>query len=408
MDGIVGVDLPPAALAILKFRTRDKIYFQVFDQNGEHVAGDHILNEPPELIILDNPELVTIRRFNRELRLAEIKSRLTDRPGLTATVVVAQTTNTRSQLATEVLSTMAVPQLIVLIAGIFFVWSAIEAIIRPLTNLEMEIRSRRRNDLEPLSAQSAPSEVYPLVEAINNLFKRLKEDMQTQQRFIANAAHQLRTPLAGLKTYADVALEMDNLSEIKEVTKKISGGLDRAARMVNQLLTMARSDCQFGEAQEHSAVDLNEVASTVVSALALSADSKKIELALEQDNKPAIVLGDATMLEQMLQNLVDNAIIYTKAGGSVEVKVARRGAEIELSVSDSGIGIAAHDKEKIFERFYRSEGSPGTGSGLGLAIVKEVARSHNAGLAVESPASQTVKDEESPGTTFKVTFSAAG
>lgn len=379
-NGRISMDMPPAALAILKHSESDKFYYSVVSTTGERLAGD--ANIPPALpgLTVDVPRVSTSIIDGREVRLAEIMVRAEGGYESHVIVQVAETTNVRKRFQEKMLISIAVPQLLVIALGVFTVWYGVTKILTPLKLLQAQLGTR--SDLSPLPDQDAPEEVYPLVAALNQLLGRLREEMQAHQRFIANAAHQLRTPLAGLKTYSSIGSQMTDAKDLKHIVSELDLGIDRSCRMVGQLLALARTDGGEQDIIPKQRVDLNFIVSDVTSELVKHAVKKDLDLIFEPSDVPPIVFGEQTGLRHMVANLVENAILYTPKGGTVRVQIVSRDSTINLRVVDTGSGIPPAERDKVFERFYRVNGTPGTGSGLGLSIVQEVANAHGASIHV--------------------------
>lgn len=393
-DGKVVADLPPAAQAILKHDESDKLFFRVISVDGKHIAGDTVLPLPVGIFAINAPRVVSGKVAGKDVRIAEIKVPVDN--GENVIVQVAETTNVRRSFQQKLLLSIAIPQLVIIVLAFAAVFYGIDRILAPLRLLQSQLALRSQADFRPLEEQDAPSEVYPLVKAINNLFQKTEEKINSQHRFIANAAHQLRTPLAGLKTYTSMGPEISDLDELQDVVKDLDRGVDRATRMVAQLLALARTDAKgdFAPVQ----VDLNFLVSDVVSELVTQAVLKSINLTFESSSTGAYLSGDAMSLKHLVANLVENSILYTPEGGQVLVRV-QTNDRVKLTVSDTGPGIAPEERDHIFERFYRIVGTKGEGSGLGLSIVKEVAIKHSAQISIENGASNQ-------GTTFIVEFPA--
>lgn len=387
-NGKVTADLPPAAIAILKHDVSDRFYYRVLGSNGERITGDADMPKPATDLELGKPHLATVKLDGKEVRIAEIRVEVDEPGGDTVIVQVAETTKVRSLFQQKLLASIAVPQLLVLCAGLISVWYGVTKILTPLGLLQAQIRSRSQSDLSAVSDAEVPEEVLPLVDAINQLLSRLREDLQAHQRFIANAAHQLRTPLAGLKTYSSIGTEMNDKEDLKHVVKEIDTGIDRASRLVGQMLALARTNGNDQNASQKSQIDLNFIVSDVTAELVERAVLKDLELAYESSQEPALIYGEQTGIRNLVSNLVENALLYTPNGGKVRVQV-KTGDKITLRVMDTGAGIPESEKAKIFERFYRIDGTTGSGSGLGLSIVKEVANAHNAKISIDSSAGNT-------------------
>jgi len=251
--------------------------------------------------------------------------------------------------------------------------------LRPLAALQREIHNRSHRDLRPLAEHTVPGEVRALVHAMNDLLARLNEAMSAQQRFIADAAHQLRTPLAGLKTQAELALRQQEPDEIRHTLQHLNTATGRTTHLVNQLLSLARAEPGAHRALALQALNLSDLARDTTTEWVPRAIERNIDLGFD-GTTPATagIEGDTLMIREMLGNLLDNAIRYTRSGGQVTVRVAAKRNAVELSVEDNGPGIPPAEREHVFERFHRVLGSGAEGCGLGLAIVREIAQSHNA------------------------------
>jgi len=379
-DGQISVDLPPAAQAILKRDKSEKIYYRVLAANSSKISGDDDLPPPATKHVLEQPQLRTTLIAGREVILVEVE---TDVDGQKAVVQVAETTNVRKRFQQNMLLSVVGPQLFVIGLGFFAVGYGVAKILTPLRLLQKQLGSRNPSDLSSLSDEGVPEEVSPLVNAINKLLGRLREEIKAHQRFIANAAHQLRTPLAGLKTYSSIGTEMTKRDDMKHIIGELDQGIDRATRIVSQLLALARADgVEQGNTFAQTQLDLNFIVSDVTAELIEQAVRRDLTLTYESASEPAIIYGEPTSLRHLAQNLVENAIFYTPAGGKVLVKVKDK-PSVSLAVLDSGGGIPQSEREKVFERFYRVGGTGGVGSGLGLSIVKEVANAHHAAITID-------------------------
>jgi len=262
----------------------------------------------------------------------------------------------------------------------------------PLMRLRDEVRDREPDQLEPFALDSVQSELRPLVAAMNHHMERVKKQMAAQRRFIANAAHQLRTPLTVLNMQATYALRENDASERATALVAIQTGTRRLAHLAGQLLTLSRAS-PGSRRPRHDPVDLAAVARQVLESLSALAVERHLDLGLEEIVAP-VVTGDETMLREMLVNLVDNALRYTPPGGSVTVALDQDGDEAVLRVQDTGPGIPAAEREQVFERFYRRQENatpehPTEGSGLGLAIVKEVVDAAGGAITLRDPAEGT-------------------
>jgi two-component system sensor histidine kinase QseC len=293
-----------------------------------------------------------------------------------ARIQVGQRHDVRDELAYEIVGNLLWPLVLLLPLAALLIWTGVGRGLVPLRRLAAEIARRSPQQLDPVNADDAPQEVRPLADSLNRLLARLGEALESERRFTANAAHELRTPLAALKTQAQVALRAAADADRRQALTQIVRGVDRATHLVTQLLTLARLD-PHAAAAGHTAVDIATVAATVVAELAPQALERGVEIGLT-DGSGGSVRGDVAALEILIRNLVDNAIRYTPDGGHVDVAVARTGGATTLTVTDSGPGIPPEERARVFGRFYRLPGSSAPGCGLGLSIANRIAELHGA------------------------------
>ena len=257
------------------------------------------------------------------------------------------------------------------------VWLAIGWGLKPFSRVAGEVKNRNIRNLDALDVESVPEEVKPLVLELNWLFATLKESFDKERRFTSDAAHELRTPLAALKTHAQLATMTDSSEDQKNSINKIMAGVDRASHVVNQLLVLARLEQGHQQSIDMQPVDLTQLSQEMVSELHTLASKRNIELSV-QAAEPQIVSGELTMLSMLLRNLLDNAIRYSPEGSKVELGFEQSKQGVSLFVSDNGPGIADEEKDKVFSRFHRGEALEETGCGIGLSIVRQVAELHRA------------------------------
>lgn len=291
-------------------------------------------------------------------------------------IQVAQPLRTRSGLAATIALRSMLPLLALTPLLGAAVWWTVAVALRPLQRVVQDVRARSATSLEQLDATRLPDEVEPLVQALNGLLGRLQQAFETQRGFVANAAHELRSPLTALKLQAQLIERSPDDAARTAAVAELRRGIDRATRMVEQLLTLARHE-PGALTPPPTTVDLCEAVRLAVAETVGAAASKQIELELLAD-APVQVQGHADALRILARNLVDNAVRYTPAGGQIRVRVERPGGQAQLSVDDSGPGIAPAEREHVFERFYRGPSNTAEGTGLGLAIVRSVARQHDA------------------------------
>ena len=386
--------LPAGATDLLRSDESDDAYYQVLGLRGEYLSGDRRLPVPSPEDQAPPGELRfrDVEIDNNPVRVAYLWVDVPGRPrDLAPLVQVGETLGKRSRLATEIIKGVILPQFVILPLAVLLVWLALARGIAPLNELQRRIRRRDSNDLSPIDERDAPEEVAPLVRAINDLLARLDQSLQLQKHFLADAAHQLKTPLAGLRMQAELAQREIDAGEndprtVKRSLQQIALSSQRAAHMVNQLLAMARA-----EDKEHAAgrknVNLARLATETVRDFVPRAMEKHIDLGYEGPDAGSgrPVKGHAVLLRELIRNLVDNALQYTPAGGTVTVRVMDDpfGQVVVLQVEDSGPGIPSAEREQVFQPFYRALGTDVDGSGLGLAIVQEIAQQHAAEITLE-------------------------
>jgi two-component system, OmpR family, sensor histidine kinase TctE len=264
------------------------------------------------------------------------------------------------------------------------VWVGIQLGLRPMKKLRDEIARRSALDLRPIDDSSVPREIAPVVVTLNRLFQMLRTSVQSQQQFIANTAHQLRTPITGMQAQLDLLAAEPAAAPIRERLTTLQEAIRHLAHSANQLLSLARADPAVNLAVKNRAVSLKTIAEEVVAQFFDRALQARIDLGAEV--QPVTVIADPSLLDDLLSNLVDNALKYTPGGGSVTVTVGERGGRPFIAVEDTGPGIPESERERVRQRFYRLPNSPGHGSGLGLAIVDEIAGLYGAALSIESGA----------------------
>ena len=406
-------NLPQSASEILRADDSDSVYYQVLGPRGEWLSGERDLPPPPEE---ETPQPGDVRLRDAELRGVDIRVayiwvRVPVEGNPLALVQVAETREKRSVLATEIIKGVMVPQFVLLPLAVLLVWLALARGIKPLNQLEERIRARRPDDLSPLDHKTVPLEVAPLVDSVNDLLTRLNDSLATQKRFLADAAHQLKTPLAGLRMQADLAQrEGTSTDELKQSLKQIGRSSIRATHTVNQLLALARAEAS-GAQMSQQRCDLARLTMDVVRDSVPRAMDKRIDLGYDgaEPGAPGVWLdGNPTLLKELVRNLVDNAINYTPSSddrpGVVTVRVLADtfGRVLLLQVEDTGPGVPESERELIFQPFYRALGSEADGSGLGLPIVQEIARQHQAEISVEDAR----PGQTPPGARFTVRFPA--
>ncbi len=406
----VQVNLTAPARDILRADDSDLIYYQVVGARGEYLSGEHDLPAPPDEEKPVDGE-VRLREdviLGEDVRVAYTWIKVDVKTGAPVLVLVqvAETLEKRKTLATEIVKGTMVPQFVTLPLAVLLVWLALVRGIKPLAQLEKRIRARKPDDMSPLDDAGVPEEVVPLVDSVNDLLSRLKVSLSTQKRFLADAAHQLKTPLAGLRMQADLAQRETDADELKKSLKHIGLASIRATHTVNQLLALARAETT-GRSLAKQHVDLVKIVAEVMADSVPRALEKKIDLGYDgpaAGAEPTFLEGNTTLLGELVRNLLDNAINYTPEHGHVTVRlmVDRFSGILVLIVEDSGPGIPESERELVFQPFYRALGTNVDGSGLGLAIVLEIVQQHGATISVED--ADLPGHPQSPGTRFTVRF----
>jgi two-component system, OmpR family, sensor histidine kinase TctE len=415
VNGKVVVQLSGSARDILRADDIDNIYYQVLGPRGEVMDGDRDMPMPPA----DDgkPQAGAVQFRSDTMRGGEIRvayayvdlrriragNEAPKEPRL-ALVQVGETLDKRAQLANEIIKGVIMPQFIILPIALALVWFALSRGLSPLAELQQRIRARRPDDLSPIDSGQVPEEISPLVRSLNDMLERLSQTIQMQKRFIADAAHQMKTPLAGMRMQSELALRETSHDEIHRSLEQLSKSSESATRLVNQLLALARAENQAPEPRPLVPLELSELARNVVQDWVQASFAHRIDLGFEQPGYPIMVNGNPIMLRELLNNLIDNALRYTPAHGSVTVRV-RADVLTEkaiLEVEDTGPGIPAAEHVHIFERFYRILGTNVEGSGLGLAIVKEIAQQHDAEIDLFN--NPRCHDPKFPGSLFRLSL----
>ena len=363
-------------------------------------------------------------------------------------IQVGETLEKRSQLANEIIKGVIFPQFLILPIGLTLIWLALTRGLKPLLELQKRLRARGSDDLSPIVSGQIPEEISPLIDSFNEMLARLSQSIAIQKRFIADAAHQMKTPLAGMRTQSELALRQSDPQEIQRSLFQIAKSSETATHLVNQLLSLARAENLT--APQLSPLDLAELARQIASDWVPAALNARIDLGLEVPHEPCLILANSVMLRELINNLMDNALHYTPVNKRVTLRVRliegeseqavldatehnhtpyqsktdenntpnlsdsqndkstdkphenandkQNNNQVYLEVEDQGIGINPAEIPRIFERFYRILNNQGQGSGLGLAIVREIAQQHNADINVLPV---------NPGTLFRVRFAAA-
>lgn len=410
----VMVFLPRASRDLLAADEQDSIHFQVMGTGQRLLAGEADLPQP-RLYDFPMPGKVSLRTANyqgTQVRIGYLHIDVTDGEVSERVLVqVAETLDKRGRLANEIIKGVIFPQFVILPLAVMLVWFGLGRGLWPLKTLQQRIRDRRPDDLSPIDPKAAPEEIAPLVDAFNDLLERLDHSVAVQKRFIADAAHQLKTPLAGLRTQAEVALRESDPTELRRILAQIARSSQRAGHLVNQLLSLARME-NLGSVEPPEPIDLLTLTRDAVADWVPVALERGLDLGFEppgpgMGGRPPsadmVIAGQALLLRELLNNLIDNALRYTPRGGTVTVRIGNHGHGVRLEVEDNGPGIPETERSLVFGRFYRVLGTGVDGSGLGLPIVREIAEQHRATVTIED----AHPGQRPPGARFTVTFPAA-
>lgn len=361
--------------------------FAISDADGKVLRGDAwIAGLPPTT---PEPEFHSEENVGVTWRI--VKQRQQTVVG-EVTVALADGSDPRQQWARSVLIKVLLPNLVLLAAAAFAVRWAVERALKPLLDLREAVERRSPRDLTALDAAASPEEVRPLVNSLNHLFGLVNVQAESQRRFIADAAHQLRTPLAGLQAQVEAWAQAANAAGSGDGTvrlrteqvNKLRGATRRTSQLANQLLALSRADARTMRVQPMQRVDLKALCEAMLELHLDASSAKHIDLGL--DAGPAQVMGHEWLLRELLGNLVDNAVKYTPEGGTVTIRCGRHDGLAFLEVEDDGPGVAAEERQHVLERFYRVKGTQGEGNGLGLAIAEEIAQAHHGHLELHAGA----------------------
>lgn len=394
-EGRVELDLSPATLDLLRVDASDRVFFAVTAQ-GKVIAGEPDLPRPPEAPEEGAPVFYDGTIGAEPVRVAAMIVPFADGPVL---IQIAETRVKHNRLVRQLLLSSAAPEVLFFLTSLAVVWFGVGRGLAPLNDLRTELAARSSRDLRPLADSRTPEEVQPLVQELNRLLGRLAESVEAQQRFVADAAHQLRTPLAALQAQVEAARREGLPPELAPTVDRLYAATRRAAHLARQLLTLAAVTSSAERPFAPEPTDLAEVAQRRVADWLVRADGGRIDLGFELEAAP--VQGEPQLLGELAANLLDNALNYTPPGGEVTLRTGRRNGRSFLEVEDNGPGIPEAERELVFERFHRVRGTQGEGTGLGLAIVREIAYRHGAEVDIYTPALGT-------GTVVAVRFPALG
>lgn len=374
--GKVVFDLPQSAHDILEFDPTDIFYFRIVGPNGEYLAGSEELLLPPAVIQRQKTGQLSYfdtRVDDKNVRVAAYDLSLKGTRAKGSVILLAgETTAKRTKLADEILLTVLLPMIAVVGLMIYAISLAVDMSLKPVRAIRDAIARRSPHDLEPIRLQGMPAEIDPLLTEMNQLMADLRALHDSRQRFLADSAHQLRTPLASMRAQTELAIRSVQDEGSRQALSGLLASLDRQSRLVNQLLALARAENVLADAVREE-VRLDEMARNVAAEWAPRALEHGIELAYESADGPVGIFGNVHALTEALTNLLDNALRYCRSGDQITVRVYTEDSRACLAVADNGPGVPQQALSKLFQRFYRVPGSQAEGCGLGLAIVRQVA-----------------------------------
>ncbi len=386
------LDLPQSAVRLFVWDVSDTTYYRVSGSRSGFIAGQSDFPALPDkadaVVDYQGARLFDSIIDGGAVRVATLQLDPA-RYGETVTVQVAETQNKRRKLAREILASVLLPQIVLIGAAGLMLWFGIRGGLAPLGKLAERLQAQDHRRLQPIAADDVPQEVQPLALALNDLLTRLESALAAQRRFVADAAHQLRTPLTSLKLNMEQALQDagdDNghgsaNPGVVPVLQECARAVERVTRLSNQLLLLARAEPDAIATTPFERVDLSALAREVGAEWVPRALRRNIDISLAVPGQAVAVSGNSLLLAEALNNLIDNAIKYHPGGGHLSIEVAAQ-PQPSLRVIDDGAGIPPSLREQALKRFYRVDRSGNDGSGLGLAIVQEIVRSHGATLTL--------------------------
>jgi two-component system, OmpR family, sensor histidine kinase TctE len=392
------IDFPKAAQDILEADPSDRLLYTVSAPPGQFILGNQSLPLPEhhDALALGEPHFYngtlpvkpqadatpsTLRIVALRLALGDVAH--PQEAGPVMLVQVARSSANREELAQRILVDMLLPMSGLVLLLTLLVWAGIRAGLAPLHRLRLQVEGHDVTNLAPLQLAAAPRELWSLAHAINTLLVAVQNNVNTQKRFIGDAAHQLRTPLAGLKSQTEIALQSTTDSALIARLQRVHESATRSAHLVNQLLTLARAEPESVMAQDRQVLDLQALARQLTAEMVPRALRQDIDLGMDEPGQSVCVQANALLLREALSNLLDNAVLYAGRGAQVTVRVGREENLARLDVLDNGPGVPPSQHERMMERFVRGTDA-GNGCGLGLAIVREIIESHHGSVQLQS------------------------
>ncbi len=378
----------------------DRVFYQVQDDSARLINANATIDAPPVQSWRGNTMFYDDVVNGEPVRVVALRASISkDNPSDKVLVQVAETLNKRKRLARDILASVLIPQLLLVVLASVTVYFGIKHCLRPLQQVRQAVSNRSHLDLSALDMERVPEEVRPLLDEVNDLLRRLEKTLNFQNRFIADASHQLKTPVAGIKTQIELMLRESDPDAMRHSVAQLYVSVDRLSRLVGQLLSLARNEPAAVENLKLQDMDLNALVLDATMNWVPEAIRHKVDLGFEGAELPVMIKGEPHRLRELINNLIDNAIRYSQNEGRVTVRV-ENGERPRISISDDGPHIPVEERKRIFERFHRLLGGHVEGSGLGLAIASEIAALHKAEITLE-------EDFDGIGNTFSVVFPPA-
>lgn len=402
VDGAYQVSHMQETIRLMHYENKDQLYYQVLDTHQQVIDGDPRLPLPKNLPQVGKKYFYDGVLNGQELRMVAFQYPVSkSNPPADVTIIIGETLNSRNEMREDILTVFIFTQIAIILLVIFAVNLAIKKGLISLEQLRIVISARSSDDTSQLENRQSPLELRPLVVAMNDLLVRIRGSVDEKQQFIANAAHQLKTPLAGLKLQLESAAREKDVNLVKHALTQASIGVSHLDRLTKQLLSLARAEFTPEEyqAERFSKINLLNLVQEVCAEWVPIALKKEIEIEILSESSNLLIKGDAVLLSELLNNLVDNAIHYNVAGTKVVVSLRDDVDMVTLIVADNGVGIPVEDQKNVWQRFYRVLGNNNVGCGLGLSIVDEIAKRHSATVAL------SYSDEKNKsGTSVKISF----
>jgi two-component system sensor histidine kinase TctE len=385
-DGVLEVAIPPAALELFHSSDQDRVYYRIASPKGILLSGYAELPPPPSSLRPEESLHFSTAVRDQPVRVVAYAQPVFAAPEEGPVIIeVAQTYQAHHRMVQQIWTTSLRQESWMLALVAILAWFSLRSGLKGIVRLGDKVRERKPGSLEPLDPGPVPSELEPLVSAINGYIQRLDTQMAVRSRFIANASHQLRTPFTVLQTQVNFGLRSADTEHKDEALRAIFQGVRHGTRLVNQLLSLSKAEAGVQHPRPPASVNLVSLIQRVLEEQAALAQAKDIDLGLDLQTDRVELLASSSMLHELVANLVDNALRYTPPKGMVTVSLRQEPDRVILRVEDNGPGIPPKDRTRVFERFCRLHDDDTPGCGLGLAIVQEVALALGAEIYLSGP-----------------------